>query len=391
MSSGAELEYWLRLTQVPGLGAVGARRLLQTFGLPENIFAASTTALAAVVPLAVANNLLQPPSPQLAALIDRTRDWAGIAGNRIITLADPDYPASLLEIPDPPIMLYLKGRFELLLRPALAIVGSRNASVQGSVNAQRFAHVLAGAGITVVSGLALGIDTAAHQGSLAAGCDAGSTIAVIGTGIDIVYPARNHALAHQIAEQGCLISEYALGTAGIPANFPRRNRLISGLALGVLVVEAAARSGSLITARMALDQGRDVFAIPGSIHSALSKGCHQLIRQGAKLVESAEHIIEELPRLVSMPVLAGSPFTAQSLPQRVDGMTDEATPACKPEDPTGEEDRVLLALMGYDPFEPGQLADRCGWPCSTIVATLLGLELAGLVARLPGGLYQKLA
>ncbi len=203
----------------------------------------------------------------------------------------------LLDIPDPPLLIYAKGRIELLSRLSLAVVGSRNATVQGVANAEKFAEALSAAGLSTVSGLALGIDSAAHRGSLAhysRNAGSGSTIAVIGTGIDTVYPARNRDLAHQIAVDGCIVSEYALGTPAIPANFPRRNRIISGLARGTLVVEAAAQSGSLITARQAAEQGREVFAIPGSIHSPLSKGCHQLIRQGAKLVESAQDILAEL-------------------------------------------------------------------------------------------------
>ena len=239
----------------------------------------------------MAEALCAPVAPATVAQIERTVAWLAQPGNHVLTLADAAYPARLLEIADPPTLLYAKGRIDLLSAPSVAVVGSRNATAAGLENAEQFSAALVEAGWTVVSGLALGIDTAAHRGSLkavtAASAVAAATVAVVGTGLDIVYPSRNRALAHQIAEAGCILSEYPLGMPAIAANFPRRNRLISGLSRGVLVVEAAARSGSLITARMAAEQGRDVFAIPGSMHSPLSRGCHQLIRQGAKLVESA--------------------------------------------------------------------------------------------------------
>jgi DNA processing protein len=285
------LAAWVRLANTDGVGLEAARRLLGSFGLPENIFGASHSSLQKVVPEKLALALSAAPSDQTLALIDQTLEWARQPANHVLTLADSRYPQRLLEIADPPLMLYLKGRRDLLDGNLLAVVGSRNATAQGILNAEKFAEAVSQAGWTIVSGLALGIDAAAHRGGLRG---PGSTLAVIGTGADIVYPARNRALAHDISEQGCIISEYPLGMPGLPANFPRRNRIISGLARAVLVVEAAAQSGSLITARMAAEQGRDVFAIPGSIHSPLSKGCHQLIKQGAKLVESAQDILEEL-------------------------------------------------------------------------------------------------
>jgi DNA processing protein len=278
-----------------------------------------------------------------------------------LTLADTAYPKSLLEIPDPPLMLYAKGRIELLSANSIAVVGSRNATAQGISNAEKFSEVLSKAGFTIVSGMALGIDTAAHQGALRG---SGSTVAVIGTGADIVYPARNHALAHMIAESGCILSEYALGTPALPANFPRRNRIISGLSKGVLVVEAAAQSGSLITARMAGEQGRDVFAIPGSIHSPLAKGCHLLIKQGAKLVESAQDILEEISCRKPAPV----PAAAQAVP-----------------------DSPILAAMGFDPVDLDTLAERCGFDIASLHAELLTLELDGMVETLPGGTVRRLA
>jgi len=360
-----ELAQWVRLERTPGVGNETARKLLGAFGLPQNIFAADVTALREIVPERAALALLAPPPDDMERLIDATLAWASQDGNRILTLADAGYPRALLDIPDPPLMLYAKGRVELLARAALAVVGSRNATAQGVANAEKFSEILSETGLTIVSGQALGIDTAAHHGGLRG---QGSTIAVIGTGADIVYPARNRALAHRIAADGCIVSEYALGTPAIAANFPRRNRIISGLARGVLVIEAAARSGSLITARVAAEQGRDVFAIPGSIHSPLSKGCHQLIKQGAKLVESAQDVLEELGHDNLPP--PGCPS----------GPAPEAPPASH-----------LLQAMGFDPVAPDTLAIRCELDIAAVNAQLLALELEGRVELLPGGLVRRLA
>jgi DNA processing protein len=283
----------------------------------------------------------------------------------LLTLLDPAYPDCLSHIPDPPPLLYLKGRPELLAGPALAVVGSRNATLQGKANAEVFSQALSGAGLTIVSGLALGIDAAAHEGALRG---VGSTVAVIGTGIDTIYPARNQALARRIAEDGCIVSEYALGTPPLAANFPRRNRIISGLAAGVLVVEAAAQSGSLITAQLAASQGRDVFAIPGSIHSALAKGCHQLIKEGAKLVESAADVLGEL----SMSPLAR--------------VTADTAPVHR----ASEEACAVLRAMGHEPVDADVLALACPGAPGALSGLLLELELGGQVERLPGGLFQRL-
>jgi DNA processing protein len=361
---------WVRLAETPGVGLETARKLLGAFGLPENIFSTSSKSLGEVVSDRIANNLSGAPSPELQNLIARTLAWAGEPGNRIITLADADYPPLLLNIPDPPLLLYAKGNTSLLNRLSVAIVGSRSASAQGVQNAEKFAAVLSSSGLQTVSGLALGIDAAAHRGSLQAleaGRGSGSTIAVVGTGMDIVYPARNRSLAHAIAQHGCIVSEYALGTPAIPANFPRRNRIVSGLARGTLVVEAAVHSGSLITARTATEQGREVFAIPGSIHSPLAKGCHQLIRQGAKLVESAQDILEELT-----PFLAQAPAPAQA------------------ETSAAQDTHPLLGAMGYDPVDAGTLARRSGLELAVLTGQLLDLELEGLVEVLPGNTYRRL-
>ncbi|TFW00440.1 DNA-protecting protein DprA [Oxalobacteraceae bacterium OM1] len=361
---GDELALWLRLEQTPGVGIDTARRLLQAFGLPQAIFATDFEALCAVVPERIARALLAPLPDATRSLIDRTREWAAQDGNHILTLADERYPRALLDIADPPPVLYAKGRLDLLAASALAVVGSRNATAQGVVNAERFSDALSKAGLTIISGLALGIDTAAHEGGLRG---SGSTVAVIGTGLDIVYPARNRALAHRIADGGCLLSEYALGTPAIASNFPRRNRIISGLAQGVLVVEAAAQSGSLITARMAAEQGRDVFAIPGSIHSPLAKGCHLLIKQGAKLVECAQDVLEELRLPIQGNLSAPKPSNA----------------ACQPVSP-------LLAVLGFDPVDLDTLAARSGMDIASVNAELITLELQGDVEMLPGGSVRRL-
>lgn len=366
-----DLALWLRLERTPGVGRETARRLLGGFGLPADIFAASRAALLALVPERIAAALCGPPAADIAAQIDTTLEWAARPGNHVLTLAEAAYPASLLDIPDPPLLVYAKGRVELLARRSIAVVGSRNATSQGMINAERFAAALSEAGLTVVSGMALGIDTAAHTGGLRG---SGSTIAVIGTGADIVYPARNRALAARIAEDGCIVSEYPLGMQAIAANFPRRNRIISGLSEGVLVIEAAAQSGSLITARMAGDQGREVFAIPGSIHSPLSKGCHLLIKQGAKLVECAQDILEELRWSAPRPDAAGA---ASGPPASAAALSPLAARA--------------LAQMGHDPVAPDALALRCETDIGGLHGALLALELDGLVEVLPGGMVRRIA
>ena len=366
-TSDPGLADWLRLTRVPGLGDTAIRRLLTVFGLPDRVFAATRGELMSVVDEARASAIVAARSdPAIGLAVRQALAWADAPGNAILTLADSAYPRHLLTVADPPPVLFFKGRLELLLRPALAIVGSRNATAQGLANAEGFARALSAAGFTIVSGQALGIDTAAHRGALDA---AGSTIAVIGTGADIVYPARNRDLAHAIAAGGLIVSEFPLGTPALAANFPRRNRIISGLARGVLVVEAALRSGSLITARLAGEQGRDVFAIPGSIHSPLSKGCHVLIKQGAKLVDSAADIIEELGGIAAAAV----------------GDADDATSA-DADTPKG----VLLTAMGYDAIGYDTLQQRSGLAADVLSTLLLELELEGRLAQLPGGLMQRL-
>lgn len=370
------LAHWLRLVLTEGIGPQTARLLLSRFGLPGDVLAAGFPALQKCVPETTALALCGPAPEAMQERIAATLAWAGQPGNHVLTWGDAAYPSALLTVPDPPPLLYAKGRIELLSRPSVAIVGSRNATVQGMQNAERFARSLSDAGLTVVSGLALGIDAAAHQGACSALPGAGSTVAVTGTGLDLVYPARHRTLAHRIAEQGCLLSEYPLGTPAIAANFPRRNRLISGLSLGTLVVEAALQSGSLITARSALEQGREVFAIPGSIHSPLAKGCHQLIRQGAKLVESEQDIIEELRWHPARQSAASPAAETPAAPE----------PAADP----GGACALLLDVAGHDPASVDDMAARSGMPAAAVQATLLSMELQGLVERLPDGRYQKI-
>lgn len=359
MPLAEDLAAWLRLSLVPGLGSEGLRRLLAAFGGPEQALAASRAALARHVAEPVAAAIKQGGQDEAVAAVSA---WLEQPGNHVLTLADPGYPRQLLQIPDPPPLLYVKGRSELLSRQALAIVGSRHATAQGLANAETFARTFSDAGLTVVSGLALGVDAAAHRGGLAG---TASSVAVLGTGADVVYPARNRALAHELAARGALVSEFPLGTHALAGNFPRRNRLISGLSLGCLVVEAAVDSGSLITARLAAEQGREVFAIPGSIHSPLAKGCHALIKQGAKLAENARDILEEL-RLQA---------PAPSTPGEDSGIDARS--------------RALLDALGHDPCDPDTLAARCGLSAAEIAALLTQLELEGRIAPLPGGLYQR--
>lgn len=359
MTPDPGLASWLRLSLTPGLGASTLRSLLREFGLPEAVLARKRSDLVRFVGSAVIEAL---DSERVAQAVARAIEWAQADGHWIITLADENYPRALLEIADPPALLYAHGRVELLGRPGLAIVGSRNASAQGESNAAQFAKALSDAGLAIISGLALGIDSAAHRGGLAG---QSSTIAILGTGIDVVYPNRNAELAAEIARRGLLVSEFPLGTPAIAHNFPRRNRLISGMARGCLVVEAAVASGSLITARCAADQGREVFAIPGSIHSPLAKGCHVLIKAGAKLVESAEDVLAELQGVR----ITGYASTAATTPQAEEG---------------------LLSAMGHDPVDVDALCTRAGLSAEQVTSELLRLELDGRVTALPGGLYQRL-
>lgn len=392
--------HWLRLLLSPGIGGGTSRRLLARFGLPARIFQATEAELAMLVTRAQAQALRLAPAA-LDTQVDATRHWLDQDRwqRAVITLADPRYPRSLLETADPPLLLFAMGAPlaaragaqeadpSALWPEAIALVGSRHPTPQGALNARLFARSFASSGLAVVSGLARGIDAAAHEGALEASQGPGSTggiltLAVVGTGLDRVYPAAHQALAERIARQGLILSEYPLGTPPLAENFPRRNRIIAALGRGTLVVEAALRSGSLITAACALEQGREVFAMPGSIHSPQSRGCHALIKQGAKLVETAQDVLEELayPAAARPPRLqAGLPFT----PAAEDaGSAPHVLTAGGPAD-------GLLQALGFDAVSLDSLQARTGLDTGRLQATLLELELAGEVARLPGGLYQR--
>ena len=361
MLSASALSAWLRLTSIPGIGGERQRQLLTAFGLPEHVFSASRSVLREVIGDKLTSALLA--SEDTAALAAACA-WAEGADQHIVTLADAEYPQALLQIADPPTLLYVRGRLDLLNLPTLAVVGSRSPTPQGLKNAENFAAALSEAGLVIASGLALGVDAAAHRGALATG---GATVAVVGTGIDRIYPARNHELALEIGAKGTIVSELPLGTQVMAGNFPRRNRLISGLACGVLVVEATTESGSLITARLAGEQGREVLAIPSSIHSPQSRGCHRLIKQGAKLVETAQDVLDEIRRT---PANAAPPL---------------AVPTAAP---TGEE---LPSWLGFDPCTLDELQARSRLTADELSVMLLHLELDGRVACLPGGRYQRLS
>ena len=360
MTGDDDFADWLRLLETPGIGRDTARRLLAACGTPAGVLASGPATLRELASRAVADALQQVP-PEFDTRLAAARRWLAGGDNRhVLTLGDPAFPPLLLQTADPPLLLYVQGLLAHLSAPAVAMVGSRHPTAQGADNARSLASELGAQGWVVVSGLAQGIDAAAHEGALAAGAP---TVAVMGSGPDSIYPARHRALAQRIAAQGALVTEFAPGMPPLPEHFPMRNRIIAGLTRGTLVVEAALRSGSLITARLANEAGRDVWAIPGSIHAAQSQGCHALIKQGAKLVENAQDILDDLQ--------GASPSRQAVLPLET-----------KPSDP-------LLQAMGEDPVTLDALMARTGEAANTLMARLLELELDGLLARLPGGLYQR--
>lgn len=372
-----ELAGWLRLVLTPGIGNATARRLLAAFGLPDAVFGQSPEALRQFLTEPQIRSLQTEP-PALAAQLAASWHWlqeeVGPGQRRIVALGDADYPPDLLQIEDPPPVLYLTGVAPVSWPVAIAVVGSRNPTPQGLINARHFARSFAQAGFGVVSGLALGVDGAAHEGALEDATDGRvATVAVVGTGLDRVYPRQHLALARRIEQAGLIVSEYPIGTPPLPENFPKRNRIIAALSRGTVVVEAALQSGSLITARQAAEQGKDVFAIPGSIHSPQSRGCHALLKQGAKLVETAEDVLEEI-RLPN-----GQPAARQ---QVANAATDASSqPADDP----------LLAALGFDPVSLDALVARTGIAPAWLQGQLLELELQGKVERLPGGLFQRIA
>ncbi len=436
-----ELAAWLQLVQAKGIGHGTARRLLAAFGLPQHILAQSTAALEQLLS-AKQIAALRTPDAETLALIETTWQWlqqgaapaqadmqadvqassstnnhlANSSANaqrssnrpvqrRIVTLGDPAYPSSLLEMADPPVLLYAMGQVECLQQPQprIAMVGSRNPTPQGASNARAFGKAFAEMGWTVVSGLALGVDGAAHEGALQAtlpepvGAGGLATIAVVGTGLDRVYPRQHHDLAHRIVQHGVILSESPLGTPPLSHHFPKRNRIIAGLSHGVLVVEAALQSGSLITARLAGEQGKEVFAIPGSIHAPQSRGCHALIRQGAKLVESANDVLEELRVVIPAGRQAVVSSVADKSMAHIDpsAAADADSAVNAADDPTapivpGDTAAVLLQALGHDPVGLDALLARTGLDAATLQAKLLELELMGMVGRLPGGLFQRI-
>lgn len=359
----SDVALWLSLNQTAGLGNATICQLLAKFGSPEAIYSAKSHQLREVVDEAVAQRILSGINIEAIA---PTLEWLKREQTHVITLADKAYPQALLEINNPPVLLYGIGHTHWLNQPCIAMVGSRNSTPQGEKNAQEFAQSLCHHGLCVVSGMALGIDAAAHRGAIQAN---GATIAVVGTGLDIVYPAKHRDLAHKIAENGLILSEFPLGTPSKAQNFPRRNRIISGLSLGCLVVEANIDSGSLITARLAIEQGREVFAVPGSIHSPVAKGCHQLIKQGAKLVENTADILEELKNM--LPSI--SPL----------GLIDQVgSDARKP--------NTVLDCMGFDPIDFETVLTVSGLTTEKLSAMLMVMELEGKITTLSGGQYQRL-
>ncbi len=372
----ADVAAWVRLTATPGVAAQTGRRLLAAFGLPHTVLSQDPARLHDVAEPTAVRALSAPPDADVSAQIARTLQWLDAPGRSLVTMADSAYPARLLDLADPPLVLYVHGNVERLRGPSLGIVGARHATAQGERNAQAFASAFAAAAVTVVSGLALGIDAAAHAAALDG---PGGTVAVVGTGVDIVYPARHHKLAHRIVDAGgAIVSEFPLGTPGIPNHFPRRNRIIAALARGVLVVEAAERSGSLITARLASEIGREVFAIPGSIHAELSRGCHKLIRQGAKLVESPADVFEEFADLFPQPEAAGA-------------LRRRSHSAAAASAPSSDRSDAFTTALAYDPVTLDALCERTGMAAEAASAALLQMELAGVVERLPGNRFRRLA
>ncbi len=398
-----ELTDWLRLNLTEGIGNDAAQRLLTRFGSPTAVFAQPASTLCCVVSHVQANALLKTPLT-LDMQVSHTQHWLAQSTpeceRALWTLGDTHYPAAFLQLPDPPLMVYAQGQLSWSLPDAVAVVGSRNPTPQGAQTAEQFCTALAQAGLCVVSGLALGVDGAAHRGALKATSHALPrilTIAVVGTGLDRVYPRQHHALAQDIARQGWLLSEYPLGTPPLPHHFPKRNRLIAALGLGTLVVEAALQSGSLITAHEALDLGREVLAIPGSIHAPQSRGCHALIKEGATLVETAQDVLNELrPTHGDLYAHTGLSTHKPLLTRDTHDTPEHTDPADPTRSPTLSNDapspppHPLLAHLGHVPVSLEALQTRCTWDTATLLGALLALELDGHVARLPGGLFQRL-
>jgi len=379
-----ELKDWLRLIRTPGLGARRLRPLLKHYGKPSRLIAAGRELRQFSVPAPAIDALSRVDNKQL----ETDLRWLTSDHNHLITIDSEQYPPQLKEISDAPVALFVVGDPSALWLPQLAVVGSRNATQAGLANARAFARLIAGQGLLVTSGLALGVDSSAHRGALAA---PGRTIAVAGTGLDRVYPAKNQELATKIADSGAIVSEYPLGTQPRPGHFPARNRIISGLSLGTLVVEASVGSGSLITAEFATEQGRDVFSIPGSIHNPLARGCHQLIKQGAKLVESGEDLYEELKSSVAShldlirPQLQPAPIGPSAL--GIDTIVEPRS--LEPNNELDDDYKILMKAIGFDPVTIDQLVDRTELSINALSSMLLILELDGYISQEPGGSYCR--
>jgi DNA processing protein len=380
------LRSWLALTHTPKLGPIRIHSLLDVFNTPAEILNAGRSAWKQA---GLSEKMIEHLSSPDEEKVEADLKWLEQDNAHIVALDDDRYPPLLRNIPDAPPVLYLLGQPEVLKLPQLAIVGSRNPSHAGKEIARDFAAYLTSMGMTVTSGMAMGIDAAAHQGALDcmqnSSAGHGFTVAVMGTGLDRVYPAKHRDLAHQIAKKGVLVSEYAPGTPALPGNFPRRNRIISGLSMGVLVVEAAVQSGSLITARLAIEQDREVFAVPGSIHHSLAKGCHVLIRQGAKLVETAEHILEELGGFAAMfdelkDVEAKMCSFEQNSEKKQETVSNQTFNV-------DDEYKQVLKCIGFEPTSVDKVVERSGLTADAVCSMLLVLELQGYVTALSGGYY----
>ncbi len=387
MNKNEELESWIRLWRVSGIGSKKFQLLLDYFDFPAAVFAANTSQMIqAGISQKDANSILDQKSNDAAAKLDL--DWLEASDNHhIITLNSPEYPQHLKQINDAPTLLYVHGNLSILKDPQLGIVGSRNPTQSGHNNAYEFAKHLAQTGLCITSGLALGIDGVAHQGAIDGN---GPTIAVIATGIDRVYPAKHRELAHKIVENGAIVSEFPVGTHPDSRHFPRRNRIISAMSYGVLVVEAALKSGSLITARLAMEQNREVFAIPGSIHNPLAKGCHQLIRQGAKLVETAEDILEEMTGVIDLNDHRSVRKQPNVVNETSNISSEKSLSGAQIDNNLDPEQSELLNAMGFDPISIDQLVVATDLDAASIAAMLLILELQNYVASNGGGTYTRL-
>ena len=379
-----DLFYWLALHQAPGIGPAAFHLLLSHYSSLQELFESPASLTNTPLSPAKQNSLADYLQAADWRKVDEALQWKEMDGNHILTNKHPAYPELLKQIDQPPALLYVKGQYQLLSEVQLAMVGSRTPTIDGQETAFDFARHLAAQGMVITSGMALGIDAQSHKGALAA---KGKSIAVTGTGLDRIYPARNKDLAYQLAEQGAIVSEYPLGTGPAAGNFPQRNRIISGLAVGTLVVEAALKSGSLITARQALEQAREVFAIPGSIHNPLSRGCHRLIKEGAKLVEKADDILEELASLMLASQLSKTTISETQASEI--SSQKAATPANQvtidPLLPKVQQD--ILKYIGFTPVSVDHLAERTTLEIAELSANLVLLEVNDYIQSHPGGCY----